>query len=471
MSSSFRVSELIYRHNQRRRGDNEDATQQHDYAYILNQVRDEISRNHAAEMSQSLGTKQLEEKLKRWISRYLNRLHLAENRNVAHLIEAIYNDMAGLGIIDAVLADPATEEIAINHWQEGGIVVQTTEGKRVLEQGFVSPEECRNVIVKAARLGDVILDSSKPFGDSFVSKGVRMSGIIDPCIDPDVGAVASIRVQRPSYVTRENVIKWGTATEDQLQLLKMLLMHGVSMAFAGPTGSGKTADMSLLLSELPSATRIYSIEDTAELNLTRYDEQGRVISDVVQTYTKEPPNPVSMNDLLREALRFNPEIIVTAEMRGAEALTVQEAGRTGHTIVSTLHANSAQDAYDRILTMALMSGSSLSEERLLRNIIAALPIMVFKRQLRDGSRKIMEIFEAIDVKEGRVIGNTLYRFVVTGKEKDAQGRIAKIIGQHAQIDPLSNAICQRLFDDGVELETIRTYRHDFTPLRVESGVD
>ena len=64
-----------------------------------------------------------------------------------------------------------------------------------------------------------------------------------------------------------------------------------------------------------------------------------------------------MLDLLKLSLRLHPEILVPAEMREKEALTVQEAGRTGHTIVSTLHANSARTAYDRILTMCLSPGT------------------------------------------------------------------------------------------------------------------
>ena len=61
---------------------------------------------------------------------------------------------------------------------------------------------------------------------------------------------------------------------------------------------------------------------------------------VVQTLTKDAPNPITMDDLLKEALRFHPYAIIPAEMRGAEAMTAIEAGRTGHVIISTLHANS-----------------------------------------------------------------------------------------------------------------------------------
>ena len=98
-----------------------------------------------------------------------------------------------------------------------------------------------------------------------------------------------------------------------------------------------------------------------ELNIAQY-ENGRMTNRVVQTLTKDAPNPITMDDLLKEALRFHPYAIIPAEMRGAEAMTAIEAGRTGHVIISTLHANSAVDAYNRILSMYCCNGTSIIGE-------------------------------------------------------------------------------------------------------------
>ncbi|MCB2627764.1 CpaF/VirB11 family protein, partial [Listeria monocytogenes] len=82
-------------------------------------------------------------------------------------------------------------------------------------------------------------------------------------------------------------------------------------------------------------------------------------------------------------------------------------------------------AYERILTMCLEAGTSLSEERLLKNIVEAFPVMVFKMKLPDNSRKYMEIFEATGVKTGEVVGNTLFQYDIDHYEKDESGRIMK----------------------------------------------
>jgi pilus assembly protein CpaF len=215
--------------------------------------------------------------------------------------------------------------------------------------------------------------------------------------------------------------------------------------------------MGYILSRVPFEKRIVTIEDTRELTLARYDKNGVMQNDIIHLLTKEEPNPVTMLDLLKLSLRLHPHILVPAEMRGKEALTVQEAGRTGHTIVSTLHANSARTAYERILTMCLEAGTSLSEERLLKNIVEAFPVMLFKMQLPDKSRKYMEIFEATGVRDGEVNGTTLFKYVVDSYERDREGRIIKVVGSHRRMGNISPALAERLLICGVPQKIIRRF--------------
>lgn len=250
---------------------------------------------------------------------------------------------------------------------------------------------------------------------------------------------------------RENVIAWETATVEELDFLSLCANNGVSVAIAGATGAGKTADMGLLLSSVTSDRRIVIIEDTRELYLHGED------MDVTYMQTKEAPNEVTMLDLLKLSLRLHPEMLVPAEMRGAEALTVQEAGRTGHTIVSTLHANSARAAYDRILTMCLQAGTKLSEERLLKNIVEAFPVMVFKMRLPDGTRKYVEIFEATGVKDGALLGNTLFKYKVSHHERDATGMIIKTHGRHCRVGAISDKLAEQLSICGVDYAKLKPF--------------
>jgi pilus assembly protein CpaF len=456
MNSKFSVNDLIYRAN-KRRSDSGESGKAQDYGEILDKLQRLIAKHHSAELAEVLYSKEAEGKLKDLIMRYLNQEQMVAKdlRNISELVDAVYYDMAGMGLLSPYLQDADTEEINIDG--SGGVWVLYRDKKIRLNETFSNAEACANIVRKMSRFGNVILDGSKPLGDSFIARGIRMSGAIAPCVDPDAGAIASIRKQKPLLITRENLIGWDTAIPDELDFLTMCVNNGVSIGIAGATGSGKTADMGYILSCVSNEKRIVTIEDTRELSLARYDGNGVMINDVVHLLTKEEPNPVTMLDLLKLSLRLHPEILVPAEMRGKEALTVQEAGRTGHTVVSTLHANSARTAYDRILTMCLEAGTSLSEERLMKNIVEAFPVMVFKRQLPDKSRKYMEVFEATGVQDGEVTGSTLYKYVVDRYERDKEGRITQVVGSHRRMGNISPALAERLLIGGVPEREIRRF--------------
>lgn len=456
MSSRFSVNDLIYRAS-KRRSDMGKSVKAQEYGEILDKLQRLIAKNHSAELAEVLYSEEAEGKLKDLIMRYLNQEQLVAKdlRNISDLVDAIYYDMAGMGLLSPYLQDSETEEINVNG---SGVVWVLYKDKKIrLNETFGHPEACANIVRKMSRFGNVILDGSKPIGDSFIARGIRMSGAIAPCVDPDAGAIASIRKQKPLLITRENLIGWDTATAEELDFLVMCVNNGVSLAVAGATGSGKTADMGYILNCVPHEKRIVTIEDTRELSLAQYDETGMMINDIIHLLTKEEPNPVTMLDLLKLSLRLHPEILVPAEMRGKEAMVVQEAGRTGHTVISTLHANSARTAYDRILTMCLEAGTSLSEERLLKNIVEAFPIMVFKMQLPDKSRRYMEVFEATGIKNGEVTGTTLFKYVVDHYERGDEGRITKVAGSHRRTGNISPALAEKLLIGGVPQREIRRF--------------
>ena len=462
-NNRFSINELVYsrRHSRRDADAPQDRKSSYTYSDALTRIQTLISSRHGSELARIIDTDGAEGTLKTLIMRYINseNITVLGMENVSELVDRVFDEMAGVGIVSKYLKDPEVEEVNINSCD--GIWVIRKSGKERIQYRFESAEACENVIRKMARLGNVIIDGSRPYGDSFLSRGVRMSGAIPPCTDEAIGGIASVRVQRANVITRENLIEWGTATADMLDFLCMCVNNGVSVAFAGPTGSGKTGGMGYLLSQIADDKRVVVIEDTYELKLARYDKDGYMTNDVVGMLTKDGVNGITMNDLLKLSLRLHPEVLVPAEMRGEEALTVQEAGRTGHTIVSSLHANSAQEAYDRILTMCLQSGTRLSEERLLRNIASAFPIMVFTYQLPDKNRVMMEVFEAIGVNGGRVAGNRIFSYRIYGHEYAPGGKVAKTYGAHAFEHGISPRLSEILFRNGVSQEDVMKFSSEW----------
>lgn len=423
------------------------------YAEALEYVKNVISSKHANELADVVDQEASQQLVKALISRCIFAHSLCIQGMSSHeeLIEKLYNDMAGFAFLTKYIADDTVEEINGNAWDD--IEIVTACGYRKLQEHFVSPKHCIDIVRKMAKAGGMIIDGSQPIVDSYIEKGVRISAMIPPVIDSDCGAVFSIRKQKNVLFTKEQLLGTETASEEELAFLSLCLRGGISVAIAGATGSGKTADVAYLLNQVPKEYRVYSIEDSRELKLMQRNAAGKVKNRVIQTQTRET---VSANALLKKALRFDPDIIVPAEMRGEEAMTAQEAGRTGHTILTTLHASNAFGAYTRILTMCMQSGTVLSETMMMNLILEAFPIMAFKKQLADKSRKYMKIIEAEAFTNGKIQGRTLYRFVVTGRQEQG-GRIRKITGYHKKEQCISRSLALRLLENGVGLEEISKF--------------
>lgn len=388
------------------------------YEAILEQVRTDISKDHAETLARSVTEKSASEAVKRLIGEYVTAHQLrVGGMPMQMLADRLYGDMAGFGFLDKYISDPDIEEIDGNSWRD--IEIVTRYGWHKASEHFLSPQHAEDTLRKMVRLGGLVLDGTNPIVDSYITQGVRISAMIPPVTDKRSGAVFSIRRQRIVRMTKDQLLEFDTASAEMLDFLLLCINHGISIGFAGKRGSGKTTDLAFLLNAADKDKRIYTIEETRELDLLNEDADGKAQNRIVQTCTRpsELKNAnVDMNDLLRKALRFSPDIIAVAEMRGAEAMVAQEAARTGHVVVTSLHANSARKAYGRILSMCQMSGTNISTNILMGFVVEAFPVMVFKRQFSDGTRRIMEIVEATGVRDGVVQARTLFRFQAeTGK--------------------------------------------------------
>lgn len=457
MAGIFNINDLIYKMNSVVKKENNDNGSDSEYKEILDKIRKLISENHSSELINVMFSEEAREKLKNLIVRYINqyKLSVKECDTISELADKIYEDMAGFGILSKYLYDPEVEEININAWN--GVEVVYPGRVEMLQHKFINSDDCMDKIKKMVWLGGNIIDGAEPVVDSFIGDGIRVSAIIPPCVDRYTGGSASIRKQKKNVITRELMIEYGSAIEEELDFLSLCVNHEVSLAIAGSTGSGKTTDLSYLIGCLNAKKRIFTIEDTRELYIAKINENGIMENRVVQTVTKNGANPVTMDDLLKKSLRFDPNVIIPAEMRGSEAITAIEAGRTGHTIISTLHANSAVDAYKRILSMCLSTGIELSENILLEFILEAVPLILFKRQLPDGRRIYDEIFEGLRVENGKVIGKTLYKFEIQDNIYDDDGNIVKVIGGHCKKNTMSDSLVSRLLYGGASQKMLEAF--------------
>ncbi len=227
------------------------------------------------------------------------------------------------------------------------------------------------------------------------------------------------------------------------------MKNSISVCIAGNTGSGKTSTASWILSTIPDQKRIYTIEEgSREFDLIRTNENGVPQNSVIHTITKstiDHNGDVTQEDLLDLSLRFDPDVICVGEMRSREAFAAQEAARTGHTVITTIHSKTAVGAYLRMTTLAKRA-YEFSDETLMKMMIEAFPIIVYQRQLEDGSRKITEIIEGEGYENGKVKYRTLFRYVVDDNiNENGQTRV---VGHFEQINTISNSLREELLQNG-----------------------
>lgn len=330
------------------------------YEKHLNSLRNYLSSQHASELAKTIGDESASDRIKALIRQYIHSNDvLIEGEQYELLINKFYDDLAGYAFINKYLFDENIEEINGNAWNDIEIVYSNKWHK--VKESFASPQNAIDIIKKMMRAGGVTLDEKKPIGESYISTGIRVSAMIPPIIDEKKGAVFSLRKQKTRIFRKEELLKYETCTKEEFEFLQMCLNHGVSIGIAGATSSGKTTDITSLLASVDESKRIYIIEDTREITINKATK-SKISNRVI--YTKTRPNlqeerNISASDLLRAAMRYHPDIIVPAEMRDEVAMVAVEAGRTGHTILAGLHANNAIEAYDRILTMCMMSRKNL----------------------------------------------------------------------------------------------------------------
>jgi pilus assembly protein CpaF len=259
------------------------------------------------------------------------------------------------------------------------------------------------------------IDESSPYVDARLPDGSRVNAVIPPI--SLVGPVLTIRKFSKNPITIEQMIQFGSVTEEAVQFLKACVEARLNIVISGGTGSGKTTLLNILSSFIPSDERILTIENAAELQL----RQEHVV-----TLESRPPNiegrgEITIRDLVINALRMRPERIIVGECRGGETLDMLQAMNTGHDgSMTTAHANTPRDALSRIETMCLMAGMDLPIRAIREQMASAVDLICQQERMRDGTRKVTTITEVSGM-EGDVITMTdLFVFEQTGTEN---GRI------------------------------------------------
>jgi pilus assembly protein CpaF len=307
----------------------------------------------------------------------------------------IIDEILGHGPIEPLLRDPEVTEIMVNSWDQ--IYVERYGHIYPVDAAFMDETHLRRVIDRiVSRVGRRV-DDSAPMTDARLPDGSRVNAVVPPiALD---GSALTIRKFASSPYTVEDLIRFGTLTEQVAELLRACVTGRLDVLISGGTGTGKTTLLNVLSQYLPADERIITIEDSAELQLG----QEHVLRMEYRPPNIEGRGEVTIRDLVRNALRMRPDRIVVGEVRDGAALDMLQAMNTGHDgSLTTVHANSPRDSVSRLETMVLMAGMDLPVRAIREQIASAVDLIIHLSRQRDGSRRITHITEVTGM-EGDVV--------------------------------------------------------------------
>jgi pilus assembly protein CpaF len=335
------------------------------------------------------------------------------------VVDELINDLTGFGPINPLLLDDDVSEVMVNGPNQ---VFCEGKGKLVLTPiKFRDDEHVMSVIEKIVAPIGRRIDESSPMVDARLPDGSRVNAIIPPLALN--GPTITIRKFSKDPFQIEDLVNFGTLTQDMATFLDACVKARLNMFVSGGTGSGKTTTLNVLSNFIPEDERIVTIEDAAELQLGQ---------DHVVSLESRPPNiegkgAITIRDLVRNSLRMRPDRVVIGEVRGSEALDMLQAMNTGHDgSLATGHSNSPRDMISRLETMVLLGGVDLPIKAIREQISGALDVIIQQSRLKDGSRRITNITEVQGMEGDVIVLQDIFSYVQEGVTPEG-----KIIGKLA----------------------------------------
>jgi len=318
------------------------------------------------------------------------------------LVGVLLHKLFGLGEIELLDQDDWLEEIIINNSKSPVGVYHRKFGW--LKSNLYMPDEesIFNFASQIGRRAGRQIATLTPILDARYESGDRVCATLSP-ISAHGNTITIRRFARNPWTVGNLVGEPGySMTPEMAGMLWQAIHYEMNVIIAGGTASGKTTALNALAAFIPTNQRIVTIEDTREIMLPVY--QWNWVPLLTRNANAEGLGEVSMLDLMVTALRMRPDRIVLGEMRRqSEAEVLFEAMHTGHSVISTLHADTAMQALRRLTSPPInLPPSDLDAVHLL---------VVQYRDRRRNIRRTLEIAELVGGQtETDLTTNTIYRW-------------------------------------------------------------
>ncbi|WP_330459048.1 TadA family conjugal transfer-associated ATPase [Streptomyces sp. NBC_00820] len=296
--------------------------------------------------------------------------------------ERLRSELVGTGPLEPLMADPDVTDVLVS--APDRVWVDRGGGLELTPVTFPDAAAVRRLAQRLAAVAGRRLDDARPWADARLPDGTRLHAVLPPVA---VGCTClSLRVVRPRAFTLSELVEAGTVPPGGERILRALVTARLSFLVSGGTGSGKTTLLSALLGLTGPGERIVLAEDSAELR----PEHPHVVRLETRPANQEGAGLVTLEDLVRQALRMRPDRLVVGEVRGPEVVHLLAALNTGHEGgCGTVHANTAARVPARL--EALGTAAGLDRAALHSQVAAALSVVLHLVRDRSGRRRIAEV--------------------------------------------------------------------------------
>lgn len=278
--------------------------------------------------------------------------------NEYHVYKILYyleRELLGYGQIDAIKNDQSIEDISSNGYNEP-VFVYHAQHEQIRTNVVHGEEELDRFVKSLAQFAGKEVSRRSPEADAKIPDGSRAQLTLGKEVSED-GTNYTIRQFKDVPFTPVDLLNWGTYGVDPLAVLWLAIESEMSVLVAGGTGAGKTTTLNALSLFIPSRNKVVSIEDTQEIKLPHRNWTRKTTREAGDQM--DDSASITEYDLLESALRMRPDQIVMGEVRGSEGQDLLQGMSTGHSGITTFHANSVDKVVHRFTTDPISAAKPL----------------------------------------------------------------------------------------------------------------
>jgi Flp pilus assembly CpaF family ATPase len=344
----------------------------------------------------------------------------------AALAEGIHAALFGVGRLQPLLDDPMVENIDINGCDN--VFIGYADGRE--ERGIPVADSDDELVELVQVLGAYSGLTSRPFDtanpqlDIRLPDGSRLSAVMGVCQRPSL----SIRRARIARASLDMLVGYGSISPELAAFLSAAVRARKNIMIAGATNAGKTTLLRALANEIDPSERLVTVERALELGLGEFvDLHPNVVAFEERLPNSEGQGAIAMSELVRRSLRMNPSRVIVGEVLGDEIVTMLNAMSQGNDgSLSTIHANSSLEVFNRICTYAIQSVERLPADATMMLIAGAIDFVVFIERRNDFAaggklRRVVTSVREVNGVDGRVLSSEVFASGADGYAVPASG--------------------------------------------------